>query len=102
MTADTRFNEQAMTAAMVSVKRERRAQHAKWGRQRLDWPLWLSILAEELGEAAREANQAHWGPSTRTAAEYAQQLIALRKELIQTAAVAVAIIEHINEVFCHD
>jgi hypothetical protein len=47
------------------------------------------ILAEEFGEAAREANERYFRPETTN-------LEALRNELIQTAAVAVRIIEAID------
>ncbi len=84
--------EHAIYAAIVD---ERAAQAAKWGRQRHSWPEWLSILAEELGEASQAANQAHWAKNdcVRNA-----RTDALREELVQVAAVAVQIIEHLDEV----
>lgn len=79
--------------ALMSVRNERASQDRKWGRQRHSWPEWMAILGEEYGEACGEANRYHWShtlPSPDT-------LRALREELVQTAAVAVAIIEHIDE-----
>ena len=80
-------------AAIASIVEERAAQDAKWGRQRLSWPEWLAVLTEEYLEAmlelTREVNRQHWHPT----GDYAD----LRAELVQTAAVAVAMIEHIDE-----
>lgn len=75
---------------------ERFTQHAKWGVQRHSWPEWLSILTEEVGEAAQAANVLYWanGASDGQRDELTD---ALRIELIQVAAVAVAILEHIEE-----
>ncbi|WP_144461806.1 hypothetical protein [Siminovitchia fortis] len=69
---------------------ERERQNNMWGSQRHDWGTWLIILMEEVGEVA-QAMQAerHWGkPSDKDD---------LQKELIQAAAVAVAMAEQIEE-----
>lgn len=88
----------------VLIERER--QDAKWGKNRTHTPLeWLMILGEEVGEANRAALQSHFNyplpgegidlddlhssterRKSRWNSEY-------RKELIQVAAVAVAMIE---------
>lgn len=75
----------------AAVRAERARQHARWGEQRHRWCEWLSILAEEVGEAAHEANQATWRDNPWP------HLDGLRVELIQVAAVCAAIVEHIDE-----
>jgi len=61
------------------IRRERNAQDRRWGAQEHDPFYWLSILGEEKGEACKAANQGRWDE--------------FRAELIQVAAVAVAIVE---------
>lgn len=72
------------------VVAERKRQVDKWGTQRLEWPVWLAVLTEEVGESAEAALEAHFETST--------SLDHLREELIQVAAVAVAIVEHIDAI----
>jgi hypothetical protein len=79
--------------AIATILAEREAQTARWGVQRHSWPEWLTILTEEVGEAATAANHAYWTPGC----EGEDRLTPLRVELVQVAAVAVAIIEHIEE-----
>ena len=50
----------------------------------------MAILGEEYGEACKEAVDIHWN---RVDIGFS----GLRKELVQLAAVAIAIIEHIDE-----
>nr|BDD44993.1 hypothetical protein 12 [Spirochaetaceae bacterium] len=74
------------------VKAERRRQDEKWGADRTHHPLeWLAILGEEVGEVNQAALEAHFTGYDRTGSwgDY-------RKELIQVAAVAIAMVE------CHD
>lgn len=78
--------------ALEHIAAERARQDAKWGVQRHDWTEWLCILTEEIGEAAREANQAHWAKSQDEHYEHRDKLLV---ELIQAAAVAAAIIEQL-------
>jgi len=70
------------------VLSERLHQFAKWGYQRHSGTEWLAILAEEFGEAAKGSVDLFLGhpgdPELRKA---------LRAELIQTAAVAVAFVQ---------
>lgn len=84
-----------MTEITNEILEERKRQNAKWGVQRHNWAEWLSILTEEVGEAATDANKARWANDDETAERHVMQL---RTELIQTAAVAVQIIEHLDEV----
>ncbi|MCR9040913.1 MazG-like family protein [Bacillus sp. L381] len=67
---------------------ERRKQNEKWGIQRHSFGDWLMILGEEFGEVceAMQRNKA-WGKKT--------DAHDLSKELIQLAAVASAIAEHV-------
>lgn len=82
--------EEMATSALVSIIDERTRQDEKWGLQRHSWPEWIAILTEEVGEAAHAAVEERWRPTG--------DLGALRTELVQVAAVAVQMIEHIDEV----
>lgn len=61
------------------VNDERVRQDNLWGVQDHDEPKWLSILLEEVGEVARAVNE--------------KDVVSYRKELVQVAAVAVAMLE---------
>ena len=74
-------------AVINEVVEERKKQDAKWGEQNHSPANWLMILTEEVGEVSKAAVEAHFGNATLE--EY-------RNELIQVAAVAIAMIE------CHD
>jgi NTP pyrophosphatase (non-canonical NTP hydrolase) len=70
------------TTILLEVAGERGSQLRKWGVQRHTDAVWLAILHEETGEAARailEADEEN-----------------MRAELIQVAAVAVAWVEDID------
>lgn len=75
--------------AIEAVVAERRDQDRQWGEQNHNPVEWLSILAEEVGEAAQMANAMHWHPERG----YDGNRGAFRDELIQIAAVAVAAVE---------
>lgn len=65
------------------IREERAAQDQKWGSQReQSYPVWNTILSEEVGEAAKEVLE--------------KRRDKLRMELVQVAAVAVAWIEAID------
>lgn len=64
---------------MQMVDYERTLQDSKWGVQNHDWKTWYAILGEEFGETGRAINECD-GP------EYLA-------EIVQVAAVAVAMIE---------
>jgi len=68
------------------IREERWSQDAKWGEQNHDPFKWLSILMEEVGEAAQAAVQAEMEPGKLTWVDY-------RMEMIQVAAVAVSMVE---------
>lgn len=73
-----------MTTAQVlhEVKEERYRQDLRHGDQNHDVNKWLVILMEEVGEAAKDA--------------YDGRLKHMRTELVQIAAVAVAIVESLD------
>jgi NTP pyrophosphatase (non-canonical NTP hydrolase) len=70
------------------VRMERLRQFYKWGIQHHSWPEWITILTEEVGEAAQAAVECYWNDG---------DIGQLREELIQVAAVACQIIEVIGE-----
>lgn len=70
------------------VAAERDRQDAKWGEQNHDLPVWITVLAEEIGEAAQEVLAARAGERPA--------MLRCRAELVQVAAVAVAAIEYID------
>lgn len=77
-----------MNRVFEDILDERERQDAKWGVQDHDYPLWRVILGEELGEADQEWLRCHFGERHRREE--------LRMEMVQCAAVLVAMIE------CHD
>ena len=73
----------------VEVSEERRRQDGRWGKpaeRNLPLPIWLTVLAEEVGEVAHEI---------LVGAKH-DDYTALRAELVQVAAVAIAMIEAID------
>jgi NTP pyrophosphatase (non-canonical NTP hydrolase) len=73
-----------MAKIYKQVIAERLRQDAKWGEQNHHPFLWLAILGEEVGEVNKAALQATFG---------GQWWKDYRKELIETAAVAIAMVE---------
>lgn len=73
--------------ALQSVLAERERQDAKWGEQNHDPFLYLTILGEEYGETCKAALDAKFDKGT---------IEHLREEAVQTAAVALAIVECID------
>jgi NTP pyrophosphatase (non-canonical NTP hydrolase) len=81
---------------LAEVAVERDQQRFKFGTQRHDFTVWMTVLGEEFGEACKALLD-----QRKMAAEEAENPLGLklsREELIQVAAVAVATIEHIDEV----
>jgi NTP pyrophosphatase (non-canonical NTP hydrolase) len=78
---------------LVEIQEERFRQDFKWGIQDHSPIEWCAILGEEVGEVNKAALEHHF--------KYvgAKNLIEYRKELIQVAAVAVAMIECIDRQF---
>lgn len=71
-----------MRSVLNEVETERWRQEGKWGEQNHDSPLYLTIMVEEVGEVAKAI------------LEHRRQEV--RAELVQVAAVAVAMIECID------
>ena len=69
---------------------ERFKQDHKWGRQEHSLPEWLTVLAEEMGELAAAILGHRWGTEMHPELDW-------RKEAIQVAAVAVAMLEYGGE-----
>lgn len=76
------------------VMTERVYQNKKWGIQNHKQMIWLGILAEEFGEAAKEINELHFRPNVNQTEKYLAGRA--RMELVQVAAVAVAMIESLD------
>lgn len=74
-------------AVLELVADERARQREKWGAQHHCTVEWVTILAEEVGEAAKEALDIHFKPDVRNDPYVV--------ELIQSAAVAVAAVENV-------
>lgn len=68
-----------MTNPIADILRERAAQDKKWGVQNHDFPKWMVILQEELGEMSKDFLDGN----TKN----------FRTEMVQCAAVLVAMIE---------
>lgn len=75
-----------MPEALEDVLLERGKQELKWGEQNHDPFEYLTILMEEVGEAAQAALHCHHGYDPDALAHF-------RTEMVQTAAVALAIVE---------
>ena len=71
---------------LQEIVEERKAQDGKWGTQRHAAVEWIPILGEEFGEVCRAALECHFGHGRSQWSDY-------RAELIQLAAVAVAMVE---------
>lgn len=73
-----------------NIMQERKLQDEKWGVQNHKPIEWSAILMEEVGEMAKEAHEYHFrGRYYKDTG----QLERYRKELVQVAAVAVAMLE---------
>jgi|SRR5690625_1366797 len=76
------------TKAINDISRERDRQLHSWGEQHLGYPVWLTILVEEVGEVAQAMQKGSQAYKQSDADD-------LYKELIQVAAVATAIAEQV-------
>lgn len=80
------------TDVLQWVLDERGKQDAKWGEQNHNPMTWLAVLMEEVGEVSQEALKAYFGSPENTA----KHLALYREELVQVAAVAVAMVEALD------
>lgn len=94
MTTEPKFE---TAGVLFQVAAERRRQDEKWGQQEHTMPVWMLVLQEELGEAAQAMLQAQFelGEVNRIDRRVEQDHLTAncRAELIQSAAVIVAMIE---------
>ena len=89
---DERTREQVQ--AMNDILAERQRQDRKWGEQNHHPLVWVSILGEEYGETCQAVNETIFdnGPLERKKGG----LDNIRKEAVQVAAVAMALVEAID------
>lgn len=80
---------QATKEVVEDVAIERKRQEEKWGTQHHPPETWLTILTEEIGEAAQEVLTQRFGEAAKGHGD-------LREELVHAAAVIVAWIEDID------
>lgn len=92
------FDTDTERSTFKELIQERRRQDTKWGIQNHSPAEWISILAEEFGEAAQEANKFYFGALQAEVNVSTNNLhrAAYRKELIETAAVCLAAIENLD------
>lgn len=83
--------------AVRLILHERDRQDAKWGEQNHAPEVWLTILGEEFGEACQAALTDRFIANSAVPSDSASDL---RKEIIQVAAVAIAMLEWMNRTGC--
>jgi NTP pyrophosphatase (non-canonical NTP hydrolase) len=83
-----------LNRAQGDIVREREAQDAKWGEQNHDPMAYMTILMEEVGEFAKEALHDRFHDPRDGDTTGARER--MRKEAVQVAAVAMAIVECID------
>lgn len=89
----------------TEIVQERNRQNEKWGKQEHNLVEWMAILTEEVGEASKEAVDSHFrnmvktpeGRKPATVEDQIARLHAYRTELIQVMAVAMQMIEDLDE-----
>ncbi|MFC5408031.1 hypothetical protein ACFPMF_01830 [Larkinella bovis] len=77
---------------LAEVRGERERQEAKWGQQNRRPHIYSIILNEEVGEVNKAICEWYFGDADATL----QNLKDIRSELIQVAAVAVAMVESMD------
>ena len=87
--------QQPLTLAIRSVQAERKRQDEKWGDQNGNHPFeWVSILGEEYGELCEAVNETFFKNGEKPERGGIDKM---RKEAVQVAAVAVALIEALDK-----
>lgn len=84
---------QHLEDVIYAVRDERRRQQQKWGEQDWSMPYYLAILAEEFGEVAKEVVEMTAARIRKDYKAVAERRELLIIELVQCAAVAVAMVE---------
>ncbi len=84
---------QVTANVLLEVQAERVRQESKWGQQNHTPTGWLPILAEEFGEVARAICEA---TASKMIDVSEKHLDNYREELVQVAAVAVAMVESLD------
>ncbi len=87
-----------MLKILNEIAAERQRQDAKWGEQNWNPVEWVAILGEEFGEVSKEAVEYHFiGKHSNMDENKADKVLQnYRKELIQTAAVCLAMIQSLE------
>lgn len=83
-------------SVLKEVKEEREEQDEKWGQQNYSWPEFLMILGEEVGEANKAGTDAFLAVQKNSPGIAYNELMHMRTELIQVAAMAVQIVESLD------
>ena len=83
----SRFEKMSREYIICDILEERKRQDEKWGEQNHSPMEWLPILMEEVGEASKAALDFYFGNTTSVCVDD------FRNEMVQVAAVAVAMIE---------
>lgn len=91
---------------MQEILEERKKQDEKWGEQNHSPEIWSLILTEEVGEAAQAMLEAHFNAQVSQRKRGDSRWDDARSELIQVAAVAVAMIASLDRnqrscPYCH-
>ena len=89
--------ERGTRAVLGAVEIERHRQATKWGVQRHSFPVWTAVLMEEVGEFAQAVLKGREEALSRNTRIPRSWLLKQRAEAVQVAAVAVAIVEHLDE-----
>ena len=89
------------TKIIAEIVVERQKQDEKWGEQNHNPIEWSAILTEECGEVAKEALEYHFYTKKNKASSDSfvwkkEKLVKYRTELIQVAAVALAMLESLD------
>lgn len=83
------------TKIIDDIIKERERQNKKWGVQDHSPEMWITILTEEVGEAAKEACD-YFNSNSGNPAAQLEILKRYRAEVIQVAAVAVQMVEALD------
>lgn len=95
--SETRFYKARLSPEMEAVIAERDRQIGLWGYTPHDLNGWVTLLAEELGELAAEANGFNYG--SHKLKNGLPSVENVKVELSQIAALAIAAMEQFNGVF---